>query len=154
SLRQVDGEWQADDVQVISKHEKDNMPSLRKLTSVMIAAIAFYDAYQVADKEALRGVCTKELYGNSLAAADLATIKLTDVPIRAGEFETNMQKARAIVMLKHDGGIVQLSLAQDLPKDENGDVPESVMDDNLSMVPYQVEDATLCELDSKQEKRL
>ena len=184
TLRLIDGHWKIDDMQVASKREADNIPSVRKLASVMNATVAFYEAYQQQDKPALGRICTNNFFETSLSVADLTTVQLPVANVRGGDFEVKLQNTRAIGILKSETGMVQISLirysakqnssgsgarksALDGPRAassesivlarDSGEDPAEDSDndeDDQTPIHYRVEEVTLHELDGKQEKRL
>jgi hypothetical protein len=144
TLRYTDGRWKADDVHVQQKRDGDHVPSVRKLATAMLTTIAFYEAYQSVNKDALAGICTDRFFKTSLAVADLSALKLPEHRVRDAEFETKIQGTHAMAILQGDREIVQISLVQE--------TSDQAAQDALPV--YRVEDVSFFELNGTQEKRM
>jgi hypothetical protein len=151
------GHWLIDEVEVNSRDEKAAIPSARQLAQVTRAATAFLNAYQAGDKAQLQSLCTTKFFNGSLASANLSLVTLpsgelpTDnvqVQVAWQGFAANdpeMQRLRG----KHSDFVVTEPdeiLKISLVRNEGNDSDDAVQ--------YLVEEVTIYELDSRQEKRL
>ncbi len=157
TAKRLDGHWLVDEIEVNSREEKEAVPSTRQLAQVTHAATAFLDAYNAGDKTSLQMLCTPKFFSGSLAPANLSQVPLPsgDVPAESVQIHVAWQESTANdpemqqLRGKHSDFVVEgpsevlkLSLIR-----EDGD-------DASHLAKYLVEDVTLYELDSRQEKRL
>jgi len=157
TAKRADGHWLIDDVEVNSREEKEAIPSTRQLAQVTHTATAFLNAYQAGDKSRLQSLCTTKFFSGSLAPANLSQVTLPsgDVPADnvqihvawQGFSTTDPQEAQ--LRGKHSDFVVEGPsevLKLSLLREEASDADHKVK--------YLIEEATLYELDSRQEKRL
>lgn len=157
TAKRADGHWLVDEVEVSSREEKEAVPSTRQLAQVTHTATAFLNAYQAGDKSRLQSLCTPKFYSGSLAPANLSHVTLPsgDVPADSvqihvawqGFSTTDPQEAQ--LRGKHSDFVVEGPnevLKLSLLREE--------ADDSDHKAKYLIEEATLYELDSRQEKRL
>lgn len=157
TAKRSDGHWLVDEVEVNSREEKEAVPSTRQLAQVTHAATAFLNAYHSADKSQLQTLCTSKFYSGSLAPANLSLVSLPsgDVPADsvqihvAWQGQSNGDPSEASLRGKHSDFVVEgpneilkLSLVREEAEDAD------------HKTKYLIEEATLYELDSRQEKRL
>ncbi len=157
TAKRADGHWLVDEVEVSSREEKEAVPSTRQLAQVTHAATAFLNAYQAGDKSRLQSLCTPKFFSGSLAPANLSQVTLPsgDVPADSvqihvawqGFSSTDPQEAQ--LRGKHSDFVVEGPnevLKLSLLREEASDADHQAK--------YLIEEATLYELDSRQEKRL
>ncbi len=157
TAKRADGHWLVDEVEVNSREEKEAIPSTRQLAQVTHTATAFLNAYQAGDKSRLQSLSTPRFFSGSLAPANLSHVTLPsgDVPADSvqihvawqGFSTTNPQEAQ--LRGKHSDFVVEGSnevLKLSLLREE--------ADDADHQAKYLIEEVTLYELDSRQEKRL
>jgi hypothetical protein len=165
SLREVDGMWKVDEIQILAKKEENRLPSLRGMAAVMTTAVDFYDSYQQSDKARLKQLSSDRFFESTLSLANLKSIPLPDVDMGAGTFEVRLAGTHALVIAKNEKDVLQLTLTQGFakPKEDNGEgeSPEEGPQTDDIVAPrmtgdgtFRVEEVTLHELDGKQEKRL
>ncbi len=157
TAKRIDGTWLFDEVEVNSREESEAVPSTRQLAQVTQAATAFLAAYHGGDKTELQTLCTPKFFSGSLAPANLSQVPLPsgDVPPDnvqvhvAWQSGSNSDPQMQQLQGKHSDFVVEsanelikLSLVR-----EDGD-------DSNHSAKYLIEDVTLYELDSRQEKRL
>ena len=152
TMRQIAGRWLIDDLAVQSKKEGDSVPSLRKQAQVMLTAIRFCDAYRANNQDELQTLCLSRFYRLNLEGADLRQVPLPEIDTVKGDIDIRLLFTRAEVLIKQDQHIIQLSLTQGPSQlDDEGN---AIDDSATSTKPYLVEEVTLHDLTSKQEKRL
>lgn len=152
TLRQTDSRWLADDLAVLSRKEGESISSVRKQAEVMNTAIVFCEAYRAGNKPDLSKMCVPRFYRLNLENADLQQVPLPDIDSIQGDIDIKLLISRAEVLLKQNDQIIQLSLTQGPPAiDSEGRTIEAVEN---SHKPFLVEEVTLHELKSKQNKRL
>lgn len=157
TAKRADGHWLVDEVEVNSREEKEAVPSTRQLAQVTHAATAFLAAYHVGDKPRLQSLCTPKFFSGSLAPANLSHVTLPngDVPADSvqihvawqGLSTTDAQEAQ--LRGKHSDFVVEGPtevLKLSLLREE--------ADDSDHKAKYLIEEVTLYELESRQEKRL
>ncbi len=157
TAKRADGHWLVDEVEVNSREEKEAVPSTRQLAQVTQTATAFLNAYQAGDKSRLQSLSTPKFFSGSLAPANLSHVTLPsgDVPADSvqihvawqGFSTTDPQEAQ--LRGKHSDFVVEGPnevLKLSLLREE--------ADDSDHKAKYLIEEVTLYELDSRQEKRL
>lgn len=157
TAKRLDGTWLVDEVEVNSREEAEAVPSTRQLAQVTYAATAFLTAYQVGDKTKLESLCVPKFFSGSLAPANLSQVPLPsgDVPPDSVQIQVAWQRGlsndpqmqqlqgkHSDFVIEGANEVIKLSLVR-----EEGD-------DSDHTAKYLVEDVTLYELDSRQEKRL
>ncbi len=158
TMKKPNGRWAVDEITISSREEKDSITSTRQLARITLAATEFLNAYNAGDKEKLETACTAKLFTGSLLPANL-----TEVPLPSGDLppdsvqihvathtftSSDSEEARRL-QGKHSDFIVegpQEVLKLSLVRQEAAD---STRDAN-----YLVEDVTIYDLESRQEKRL
>lgn len=157
TAKRIDGHWLVDEVEVNSREEKEAIPSTRQLAQVTHAATAFLNAYQAGDKARLKAFCTTNFFNGSLAPANLSQVTLPsgDVPADSVQIHVAWQglslsnPQEAALRGKHSDFVVEGPneiLKLSLLREE--------ADDSDHQAKYLIEDVTLYELASRQEKRL
>ncbi len=157
TAKRIDGQWLVDEVEVNSREESDAIPSTRQLAQVTHAATAFLAAYHDSDKTELQLLCTPKFFSGSLAPANLSQVPLPsgDVPPDSVQIHVawqggsnsdpqmqQLQGKHSDFVVESANEVIKLSLVR-----EDGD-------DSNHGAKYLIEDVTLYELDSRQEKRL
>lgn len=157
TAKRIDGTWLIDEVEVNSREESDAVPSTRQLAQVTHAATAFLAAYHEGDKTELQSLCTPKFFSGSLAPANLSQVPLPsgDVPPDSVQVHVawqsgsnndpqmqQLQGKHSDFVVESANEVIKLSLVR-----EDGD-------DSNHGAKYLIEDVTLYELDSRQEKRL
>jgi hypothetical protein len=157
TAKRLGGHWLVDEVEVKSREEMDAVPSTRQLAQVTHAATAFLAAYHDGNKTELQSLCTPKFFGGSLAPANLSQVPLpsADVPPEKVQVQVawhngaasdpelqQLQGKHSDFLIEGPAEIIKLSLI----RDGGADASQSAK--------YLVEDVTLYELDSRQEKRL
>lgn len=157
TAKRVDGHWLIDEVEVNSREESDAVPSTRQLAQVTHAATAFLTAYQAGNKTELQALCTPKFFSGSLAPANLSQVPLPsgDVPSESVQIQVawqagtsndpqmqQLQGKHSDFVIEGPNDVIKLSLVR-----EEGD-------DSNHSAKYFIEDVTLYELASRQEKRL
>ncbi|MBC7817512.1 MAG: hypothetical protein IAG10_11525 [Planctomycetaceae bacterium] len=157
TAKRLDGHWLVDEVEVNSREESDAVPSTRQLAQVTHAATAFLAAYHEGDKTELQSLCTPKFFSGSLAPANLSQVPLPsgEVPPDSVQIHvawqggsTNdpqvqqLQGKHSDFVVEGPNELIKLSLVR-----EDGD-------DSNHSAKYLIEDVTLYELESRQEKRL
>ena len=157
TAKRADGHWLVDEVEVSSREEKEAVHSTRQLAQVTHAATAFLNAYHAGDKPLLRTLCTERFFNGSLAPANLSQVTLPsgDVPADSVQVHVAWQgfsasdSQEAQLRGKHSDFVVEGPnevLKLSLVREE--------ADDSDHQAKYRVEEVTVYELDSRQEKRL
>ena len=157
TAKRADGHWLVDEVEVNSRDEKAAIPSTRQLAQVTHAATAFLNAYHAGDKPLLRTLCTEKFYSGSLAPANLSQVPLPSGDVPADSVQIHMASQgfsssdpqEAQLRGKHSDFVVEGTsevLKLSLLREE--------ADDSDHTAKYLIEEVTLYELDSRQEKRL
>ncbi len=158
TMKNIDKRWAVDEVAINSTNEKEAIPSARQLAQITVAATGFLTAYQAGDKSALKQVTVPKFFDNSLAASDLSQVKLPGGDLSPDNVQT--QIAWQGFSTSDDPQIRQLSGKH---SDFIVEGPEEILklsllrqegEDASQPVRYLVEDVTLFELGTKQEKRL
>lgn len=157
TAKRTDGHWLVDEVEINSREEKEAVPSTRQLAQVTHAATAFLNAYQTGDKSSLQALCTTKFFNSSLAPANLSQVTLPsgDVPAENVQIQVAWQGFSA--------GNAEESKLRGKHSDFVVEGPNEVLklsllredaDDSDHKAKYLIEEVTLYELDSRQEKRL
>lgn len=153
TLVRSEDQWKVSDLAVVSQREGEAIPSLKKYAAVLQTANEFYDAYQKGDKARLEKASNARFYRLNLAAADLSQVPLPTVPMDTGDVDVRVILSRAEVIAQQGDEILRITLSQG--------AQELIDEDNLkinqqerSLKPYLVEDVTIHEIQTQQEKRL
>ena len=158
TLKRVDGRWAVDEAEITSKQEKEAISSTRQLAQVTTTATAFLTAYHDANKEQLQTLCTPKFFAGSLLSANLSLVTLPggDLPpdsvqihvATTGITSSDSEEVRQLEG-KHSNFIVESSaeiLKLSLVREEGADASIGTK--------YLIEDVTVYDLASRQEKRL
>lgn len=142
SFSKVRSEWLISDVAVESRRDKEHIPSVKQMATVLRSASTFLDAYAAGDKKTLKTVSEATLFENSLEPAVLSSVQLPTSTEAADLYQVKLESGFAdfIVTLPHE--VVKLSLSR--VEAEDSDTP----------VEYLVNEVTIYEVDGNQEKRL
>lgn len=134
--------WQVSDLAIESKDDQEHINSLKKVAMVTNTAVDFLKEYRNANKSALENVTTRSFYRNTLEPGELKTVQLPIVDGSALDYDMKVFDRRADFILENEDEIVRIGLIQ--ANAEEDDEPAD----------YRVDEATIYELASKQEKRL
>jgi protein-tyrosine-phosphatase len=143
TFKLLDEAWKVSDIAVEAGGEGKDIPSVLKMATALQASLSFLEAYHAADNRTLAKVCTKKFYRSSLAYADLTTVELPRVHQIQNEYKVKMRGVRADFVVSGESEIVRLTLKR-----------SNLDSDSTAMPNYLVEDVTIFELESTQEKRL
>jgi hypothetical protein len=135
--------WKLDDLALESRRSGDDIASARQVTSAMSAALRFEAAYRNSDKRALEQVCTRPFFEGSLAPADLTLVKLPKTGDGLDKFDIKLDGSMATLVVPAGSEVLKISLKQKAVDDEYHAVPR-----------FQVDEVTIYDLGSRQDKRL
>ena len=158
TLKRAGGRWAVDEAAVTSRDEKVAITSTRQLAQITTAATGFLSAYNEADKAQLQTLCTTKFFSGSLLPANLSLVSLPsgDIPsssvqihvASAGITPSDSDDTRQLegkhsdFIVESETEVLKLSL-----------VREDGADSSIG-AKYLIEDVTVYDLGSKQEKRL
>ena len=158
TLKRATGRWAVDEAAITSRDEKVAIASTRQLAQITTAATAFLSAYNEANKEQLQPLCTTKFFTGSLLPANLSLVSLPggDIPsssvqihvASAGITPSDSDDTRQLEG-KHSDFIVESEtevLKLSLVREEGADASINAK--------YLIEEVTVYDLGSKQEKRL
>ncbi len=139
---QRDGDdWRVGDMAQVGRRGQGDVSSVIHLASAMNTAMAFEAAYARQDKAALENTCTPRLFRGSLAGADLSTVPLP-APKQDAQPEIVVEGSTATFVTETPDEIVRIGLQ----RVGDADQPEAAV--------YRVDEVTLFELKTRQNKRL
>lgn len=141
-MRRVDDHWKLDDLKVKSRKGADDIESVRHMAAAMSSALVFQAAYRAGDKAKLQLVSTRTFYTGSLANAELTSVALPGAADSMGDFEVKLEGSRATFIVPAGDEVLKLSLVRD-PLEKVHAAPS-----------YRVDDVTIFELKTSQDKRL
>jgi hypothetical protein len=142
SFRRDGQRWRLDDLAVRSRRVGDDIASARLVSAAMGAALKFESAFRSSDKRVLEQVCTPSFFEGSLAPSDLAQVHLPETGPGLDDFDMKLDNARATFVVRSGSEELTISLKQQ-------DV------ERLHAIPrYLVDDVTIYDLKSSQDKRL
>ncbi len=144
SMRRDGQQWVVTDLALEARDTASHIPSLRKLAAALYATAGFLDAYGAENKPELAKFCTDALFRGSLQPADLQLVQLPPPVLTSENFEIQLQGVSADVLISADQTVTKLTLRR---VDD-----EEVAADTLPR--YLVQEVTLYELDTGQQKRL
>jgi len=134
--------WRLDDLAVRSRRAGDDIASARLVSAAMGAALNFESAFRRSDKRVLEQVCTRSFFEGSLAPSDLAQVHLPETGPGLDDFDIKLDNARATFVVRSGNEELTISLKQ-----------QEI--DQLHAIPrYLVDDVTIYDLKSAQDKRL
>lgn len=126
TMKYTEGAWKADDVHTQLKRSGEEIPSMRKMASVMSVTNRFIEAYRTVDRGELEQLSSERFFNSCLREADLSTAALPPTRAAAGEMEVQIHSSvaisplederekdriqRAVVILKSDQEILNLTL--------------------------------------------
>jgi hypothetical protein len=157
TAKRIDGTWLFDEVEINSREESEAIPSTRRLAQVTHAATAFLAAYHEGNKTDLQSLCTSKFFNGSLAPANLSQVPLPsgDVPPDNVQIHVawqsnsgndpkmqQLQGKHSDFVVESQNEVIKLSLIRE------------DADDSDHLAKYLIEDVTLYDLESRQEKRL
>lgn len=158
TMRRSANRWAVDEISISSREEKQAITSTRQLARITLAATGFLDAYNAGDKQKLEALCTSKFYTGALAPANLSDVTLPtgDLPIDAVQVQIASQtfsssdsdEARRLqgkhsdFLVEGPNEVLKLSLVRQDASDSSSDAS------------YLVQDVTIYDLESRQEKRL
>lgn len=143
TFRKSGDRWRVDDVSVESRRNGDAIGSVRKVAAATAAAMTFQNAYRASDKRMLHDVCTPRFFDGSLAAANLAAVRLPAPAEGQTQFDVKLEGGAATFIIPSDRDVLKLSLVQQAQTEKLHAPPK-----------YLVDEATIYELNSAQDKRL
>lgn len=150
SFRMQNGTWKVSDAAVESPDKGRHIPSVLKTAAVIRTATEFLAAYGRADRSELARVCTNGLFRNALAHADLTSVNLPAGDVPSDKHEIHLEGQRAEFILPSEAEVVKISLVQGSGSRVQGPGKPSVAGPST----FRVQDVTIYELHSQQEKRL
>jgi hypothetical protein len=146
SFRKVEGSWKLDDLAVESHRPGQNISSARQVVAAAAAARKFQMAYRGGDKRTLQRVCTERFYDGCLAEADVASVLLPEPPrsrTPGGDpLDVRLEASTATFVTTTPKEILKITLIRQAAEQVH-DAPD-----------YRVDDVTIYELASRQDKRL
>lgn len=142
SFTKIREQWLISDLAVESRKDKDHIPSVKQMATVLRSASVFLDSYAAADKKSLKTVTMDTFFTNSLEPAILSTVPLPTASEAAAGYEVKLQSGFADFMVTLDNELVKLSLSR-IEGEDSGTADQ-----------YLVDDVTIYEIDGNQEKRL
>jgi hypothetical protein len=142
SFEKTGEQWRITDLAVESRKDRDHIPSVKQYATVLASASKFLDSYAAADKIALRTVTQKSFFESSLEPARLSTVTLPSAEQAARDCTVTLKAGFATLVIPRPNDLVKLSLG----RLDGEDIGEATR--------YLVEDVTIYELDSNEEKRL
>lgn len=158
TLKRANSHWAVDEAAITSREEKDAIASTRQLAQITTTATAFLNAYHDANKDQLQTLCTTKFFTGSLLPANLSLVSLPggDLPQSAvqihvatsGIAPSDTEETRQLEG-KHSDFVVESStevLKLSLVREDGAD--------SSIGAKYLIEDVTVYDLASKQEKRL
>lgn len=134
--------WQLDDLAVRYRREGDDIASARLVSTAMGAALKFESAFRNSDKRVLSQVCTPAFFEGSLAPSDLTQVHLPETGPGLDDFDLKLDNARATFVVRSGNEELTISLKQQAPEQMH------------SIPRYLVDDVTIYDLKSSQDKRL
>ena len=138
--------WRLDDLAVRfnpgSRRMGDDIGSARLVSSAMGAALKFESAFRNSDKRVLQDVCTTSFFKGSLAPSDLSQVHLPETGPGLDDFDMKLDNARATFVVRSGSEELTISMKQQ-PLEELHAIPR-----------YLVDDVTIYDLKSSQDKRL
>lgn len=163
TMKLNDGAWKADDVHTQLKRTGEEIPSMRKMATVMAVTNKFITAYQASDRAELEKLASKRLYHSCLKESDLSTVPFPPTRAAEGDMEVQIHSSvsvsameeeserdlvqRAIVILKSDKEMLNLTLVsktRESDREVNGG----------GISPFIVDDVTLHNVQNGQQRSL
>lgn len=152
TMRLENAKWLADDIAVESKKEEGAISSVRKQAQVLLTAIRFCKAYQADNKPELEKTSQIRFFRSVLEHADLSKVPLPIKQADEEDYDVKLLATRAEVLVKRQDQIMHLTLSQGPQElDDEGKVIEANAEAGK---PFLVDEVTLHEISTKQEKRL
>ena len=136
-----DGKWLAADLALDSRKPGEDITSVRSMMRATLAALEFQNAFAARDKEALKAISSKRFFEGSLMAADLSIVTLPTLDQDPDGPEVTVDGNSASYLLQTPKEVIRFGLMLD--PGSKADSPE-----------FRVDDVTLYELESNQNKRL
>jgi hypothetical protein len=152
TMRLENDKWLADDIAVESKKEEGAISSVRKQAQVLLTAIHFCQAYVTDTKVELEKTTQARFFRSVLQHADLSKVPMPIKNAEEEDYDVKLLATRAEVLIKRPDQVIQLTLSQGPPElDADGKALEASAETGK---PFLVDEVTLHEISSKQEKRL
>lgn len=142
-LTLTDDSWRVNDVAVDSHEEALKIRSTRRMAYILGAAKDFLTAYEQSDLAGLEAASTESFYRNSLAVADLNSVKIPASRLLATPYQVRVHDEQADVIVESPSGTHMLTLTEG----ETSSYREKVGS-------YQVAEVTIYDNDDTQVKRL
>ncbi|MBT6487374.1 MAG: hypothetical protein HOK71_22215 [Planctomycetaceae bacterium] len=133
--------WKVSDLAVEARTTGKHIPSVAKMANVVRTTGEFLSAYSAANKKALQTTATRQFFNSSLAPADLSMVQLPASLESLRDYEVTLHKNRADFVVRRDTEVTRFSLIRD--QNQTDSVPR-----------FFVDDVTIYEMGSRQEKRL
>lgn len=141
TFRMTQGRWKVSDV-TVSGSRNSGLASARRMAAVVGTSAKFLEEFRDGDKDALSQLCTESFFKGSLAPADLSLVQLpTADPTRTRQ-ELRIDGRRADVVLEGPSEYIKIGMLQQGNDESDGPLR------------YLIEEVTIYELESQQEKRL
>lgn len=142
SFRRVEERWKLDDLQVKSRKGAEAIESVRHMSAAVAAAQGFQAAYRATDKTKLQTVCTQRFYSGCLENSDLSSVPLPGGAEGLNQFDVKLEGSTATFVIPAGEEILKLTLVRDAQH-------------QMHAAPhYRVDDVTIYELKTSQDKRL
>lgn len=142
SFRRVDGRWLLDDAMLETRKGNADITSVRDMTAALGSALWFLECYRNQNKEKLAEICTSQFYRGSLESGDLTQVPLPEGPSSIGDLDVTLRDTAAAIILNRGDDMVRISMQR---------TAERTIHDTPT---YLVDEVTIYELHSRQDKRL
>ncbi|MEZ6063604.1 MAG: hypothetical protein R3C19_24910 [Planctomycetaceae bacterium] len=112
SMIREDDTWLIDDIELISRREKEHPGSIRRQANAIACVTRFLSAYAAQDREGLQRVTERPLYDGSLQFADLTMVKLPTADSPPEEFDLRAFSDNLTVMMPSALDVVRFDLVE------------------------------------------
>ena len=143
TMKLLEDGWKVDDMAVEFKQDQNHIASLKKSVVVMATGLKFLEHYQQQDKTKLKDVTTEKLFRNAIAKSTLPEFPLPNHEKVVDKMMVKSFPHHAEIMIPLPQEIVKLNI-----------IPRDSEEDPTLPTRYFVEDVTVYELNSSQEKQL
>ncbi|QDT84340.1 hypothetical protein [Gimesia chilikensis] len=131
TMKLNEGKWKATDVAVESREDGNHVKSAKKEAKMLLAVSNFLDAYNQADKVALKKFSADKFYQGSLNFGDLKVAPLPESQMAAADYELKVEDKLANFITQKDGKMVNLSLLK-IESDEM-DIPDQYLVEEVTL---------------------
>lgn len=128
SFRMQADAWRVDDIEIQSRDEEQRVPSVRREAEILFSGLAFLDAYQAADKQALAQTCTPRFF-EALAPADLSAVPLPELRDLQPDYRVKDLGGEATLAVPAAGGLVRLRLSRQRDESSPREADRYLVDD-------------------------